>query len=82
MNSVFWITPFQVNYEHIIYLLDTAGDSALQQGTHERYTNGEYINTLVIVDTTNFDVFPQEIQNQMHSVAVSLSLDKLIFTFL
>ena len=56
MNSVFWITPFQVNYEHIIYLLDTAGDSALQQGTHECYTNGEYIKTLVIADISNIDV--------------------------
>ena len=55
-----------MNYEHLIYLVDTIVDSALQQETHECYTNGDYIKTLVIVDITNIDVLPQERQNQMH----------------
>ena len=49
----------------------------MQQGTNDPYTTNAYIQSVVIVDIDNVQVLQQELQNQIYSAVVSVSLDNL-----
>lgn len=80
MNSVFWITPFQVNYEYIFYLLDAASESVIQEEIDEPYINDVNIQNLDLpIDVENGSIGPLMAQLRNDSTVVSASFDNLYY---
>ena len=61
-----------VYYKYIFYLLDTVGDSAMQQKSNEFYTSGRYIQALVTVHVHNVHILRQELENKLHLAVLML----------